>query len=62
MSGTATEIDRLKTQVGALDVFVSELQNLEQWNMPSEWRERALRIRNASRGSLTTGRTDPRTS
>jgi hypothetical protein len=48
MNATAKEIDRLKMQIGALDVFASELQELEQWKMPSEWRERALKIRNES--------------
>jgi hypothetical protein len=48
MSGTSKELNILKTQIASLDTYVGELQALEQWNMPSEWRERALRIRNAS--------------
>jgi hypothetical protein len=48
MSGIEKELDMLKTQTAALDTYVGELQELEQWNMPIEWRERALRIRSES--------------
>lgn len=48
MSGTDTEPEMLKRQIRSLDIYVSELQTLEEWNMPSEHRERALRIRGDS--------------
>lgn len=46
--GTGSDLDMLKTQIGNLDIYASELQHLEQWNMPPESRERALKIRNDS--------------
>jgi hypothetical protein len=44
MSGTKP-LDMLQRQIGWLGIYVNEWQQLEQLDMPSEWRERALRIR-----------------
>ncbi|HTT80272.1 MAG TPA: hypothetical protein VMF86_11390 [Stellaceae bacterium] len=52
MSGTRaplpTELEMLRREIAWLGVYVWELQELEQLDMPSERRERALRIRQAA--------------
>jgi hypothetical protein len=48
MGGTSSDLDMLKTQIGNLDIYASELQHLEEWDMPPDRRERALKIRKDS--------------
>jgi hypothetical protein len=40
---TSSDLDMLKTQIGNLDIYASELHHLEEWDRPDDRRERALR-------------------